>query len=188
MFQISSLDKITLIKQPIRRNKYRNLLLLLFTFISLILGSSTLFSSQKITGITKIIYHYEYFSYATAILCSALETLFVAEITTQLTKKFSKLNANIHTRKVVTLMQIHNHLSATSRKINNVFGFPALIITGVNFYFVTTTLYYTLQLALLPPTMAGTLQLLASTTWSVVILTEVFILGKCFENVTEKVS
>lgn len=187
MFQISSFDKITPIKQPIRRNKYRNLSLVLFPVISLILGGMASFSTRKITGTTTIIHHYEYFSYATAILCNAFEILFLGEITTQLSIKFSKLNANIHTRKVVTLMQIHNHLSVTSRKINNVFGFPALMITGVSFYFATITLYYTLQLSSLPPNMGSTLQLLAAAFWSVFNLTEVFILAKCFENVTEKV-
>lgn len=186
-FQVSNLDEITLIKQPICRNKYRNLSILLFSLIAFIVWSANLFSSphQKLAS---LIHHYEYFNYGTSVLTNAMETLLVYETTTHLAQKFSKLNANIHKQKIVALMEIHNHLSATSRKINNVFGFPAVIIAAVDFYVASTTLYFTLQVSSLPPTTTSMIQLLASTIWSVGCLTEVLILVKCFENVSEKVS
>lgn len=187
-FQISNLDEITLIKQPIRKNKYRNLSILLFALISFIAWSWNVFSPHQNLTTYSFVYHYEYFNYGTSVLTNAMETLLVHEITTQLSQKFCKLNANIHERKIVALMEIHNKLSATSRKINNVFGFPAVIIAAVDFYVTTTTLYFTLQLSSLPPTTTSILQLLASTIWSVACLTEVLILVKCFENVSEKVS
>lgn len=211
-FQINHLDKTRLIKQQLRRNKYRNMLTLLFGFLAIISATSIAFS---ITGkVATVINHYEHYSYTTAMLSTASELLLIGELTTQLTNKFSILNSHIYPKtvlfkkidktyplsklqtqkvdiivpKLVAVMETHNHLSVISRRLNNIFGFPILIIITVNFYLLTISLFYALQLLSLSSNIISTFQMTASLVWCVILIFEIFILSRCFENLSEKVS
>lgn len=161
-----------------------------------------------------LFYYYETYSYISIILSTAIEILFLGELTTQIKTKFSILNANIcletvilqnkHRKvhpiselrfqnvnpfasKIITLLEVHHELSATSRKLNNIFGFPALITTAINFYIATTSLYYPLQLFSSQKSVFNVFQHIMSSLWCFIMLIEISILVSCFENVCQEV-
>lgn len=210
MFQINNLDKLILLRKNITRNKYQNISILLFGFIFLMLTSGAFYISLD-PSIEQI---YESYCYLAPILCIAIEILLFGEISTQLAQKFSIINTKIHTetilyqkfqnskpsvevetqkakviaRKITALMEMHNHLSSVSRKLNTVFGLPAFIIVAANFYIATITLYYILQLLAIPLTTISTFQLMASVAWSTLMLIEILILANIFEIILRRVS
>lgn len=167
--------------------------IVLFSYILSISASSLSFIAKP-----TLLSAFYYYSYAAVVAITAFETLLLTELTTQLYKKFSILNAkicpeiqtrdNVTKERIMRIMITHHHLSAISRKLNKIFGFPVLVTTAVNFQIATTGLYYTLQLLSLPPTLTSVIQLTNALLWSIVMLVQLCIISSGFENISREVS
>lgn len=205
---MNSLDKNILIKQPIQRNQYVNLLVMLSTITSLMCFTIIAFTEDEASEMSY------FYSFAVMFIVLASETLLLTELATHLTRKFSVLNSNLYphmtmekqqtkhlimsnfeeknaeliAEKIIKIMETHHHLSAISRKLNDIFNFPILVTTALNFEFATINLYYAWKLTTLPPTFNSIAQSIMSVMWSAVVLMETFITTKGFENIAEKVS
>lgn len=191
---MNTLDRNSCIRQIIRKNRYQNVSIFLLSFVLSIAATSITYSPEA--GVVEVLHYY---SYTAVIAIIAVEILLLGELTTLLHKKFSILNNNVCSTamvsqsfaataaKLMKIMDTHHHLSDTSRKLNEIFGFPVLVTTAVNFQIGTTSMYYALQLASFPQTITGAIQLTFSLLWSVIMLVEVFVISKSFENIAEMV-
>lgn len=208
-FQINNLDKNILLRQSIRRNKYKNMAVFLFSYFFTISTTTITYNS-----LSNFINNFYYHRYSALILFVTTETLLLGELTIHLHNKFSILNNNfkpetaapqklerknflipqyskksdeITAAKILKIMETHHHLLDISNKLNKAFSFPVVVTIAVNFQISTTILYYTVKYL---PYMLNTkdaILILSSFVWSGLMLFEIFIISKFFEDIAEQV-
>lgn len=203
---MDNLDKNILIRQPIRRNKYRNVSIFLFCFFLSIVATGISYTSLN-NGIEK----FYYYNYSMVLFSNTTEILFIAELTLHMQNKFSILNNNLNAKatttkkfpssiahvsqktngitatKIVKAMETHHHLLMISKEFNQAFSFPIIVTIALNFQTATTSLYYTLSLTPHSTTIDSAIQLSSSYIWAGIMLFEIFIISKCFDNIADKV-
>lgn len=89
--------------------------------------------------------------------------------------------------KIRDVMEIHYRLTNLSKRVNKLFECPILLTTAVNFEASTLTLYYFIEGI---QGITGSTQRLANSPvlfWAVILLSEIAILMRSFQNVTDEV-
>lgn len=199
---MNALDRNYFISRPTARNKLKNIAIVMVILTVAVTGNGTIYT-QADTSDT-----YFYCNYCFYLLSASIETLLVSELTTQIRSKFTILNselccakfspqtyfsvfplrtAQIKSLRINRIMNTHHHLVMTSKKLNDIFGFPLVVTISCNFFIAMETLYYSLQVVIVSRTWNGIMQAFFGVLWTVLLLIQIFIVTKGFSDLTDAV-
>lgn len=162
-----------------------------------------------------------YCSYTLGYLAGLMETFLILQLINNMKIKFVTLNIRLQSSKPRNLRKIfplqrdevieklereanqftmdrineivatHYLLTMTSRKLNDVFGIPILVLLIIDFQAITSSFYVFLKFFPFFNKLTGILpmmKVLLVLMWPIIIFTEIFIISKNFDDATEKVS
>lgn len=187
--QVSALDKIQLLRKPILKNRYKNLLSTCLATATIVLSNYSIWSLQ--IDRSQLFF---YGSYGLLFFSTSIEVLLIIELGGQLQSKFEIVNLTLQQRKnlmmkqISKIMEIHHHLVMKSKQLNHTFSFPITVTVANNFYMTAEGLYYSLQLALIQKNIYGIFQLISTSLWTVASLVQILFIIKKFTDLSQEVS
>lgn len=215
-FQIDKLDKNQLLKRTYP-NRYKGISILLFCIMVLFYVDFNTFQSRLTWSSTEIFF---YCTYTLGYLAGFMESFLIIQLSNNIKIKFAMINIRLNATKPQNMRKIfpqqktkiieelqkevnqvtadrmsevvaaHYHLTMMSRKLNDTYGFPILILVIINFQAITSSFYVFLKMASFFSKFAEVsmmLKLSLAVIWPFIIFIEMLIIFKSFDDVAEKV-